>query len=99
MASLVTAQPEQPTVNENATDLKKNLIYGLLLKEKSLTGTFQEAIGDVIKSLERQIYKEGTVIPDKDSGYDHFNDSLGYMIEYLYPIRRDFNPTRPKRWS
>jgi hypothetical protein len=53
MASLVTAQPEQPTVNENATDLKKNLIYGLLLKEKSLTGTFQEAIGDVIKSLEK----------------------------------------------
>ena len=52
-----------------------------------------------IKSLERQIYKEGTVIPDKDSGYDHFNDALGYMIEYLYPIRRDFNPTRPKRWS
>jgi hypothetical protein len=61
MASLVTAQPgcfiysEQPTVNnsENATDLKKNLIYGLLLKDKSLTGTFQEAIGDVIKSLEK----------------------------------------------
>ncbi len=53
MASLVTAQPEQPTVNENAKDMKKNLIYGLLLKEKSLTGTFQEAIGDVIKSLEK----------------------------------------------
>jgi hypothetical protein len=61
MASLVTAPPgsfiysDRQTVNnsENAKDLKKNLIYGLLLKDKSLTGTFQEAIGDVIKSLEK----------------------------------------------
>ena len=52
-----------------------------------------------IKSLERQIYKEGTTLPDKDSGFDHFNDALGYMIEYLYPLRRNFTPTRPKRWS
>lgn len=54
---------------------------------------------NVIKSLERQIYKEGTVIPDKENGYDHMNDSLGYMIEYLYPIRREFKPSKPQRWS
>lgn len=54
---------------------------------------------NVIKSLERQIYKDGTTVPDKESGYDHFNDALGYMIEYLYPLRRDFKPTRPMRWS
>ena len=54
---------------------------------------------NVIKSLERQIYKEGTTIPDKDSGYDHMNDALGYMIEYLYPLRREFKPSRPMRWS
>jgi hypothetical protein len=49
--------------------------------------------------LERQIYKDGTTIPDKDSGYDHFNDALGYMIEYLYPLRREFKPNKPQRWS
>lgn len=54
---------------------------------------------NVIKSLERQIYKDGTSIPDKDSGYDHFNDALGYMCEYLYPLRREFKPNRPMRWS
>ena len=54
---------------------------------------------NVIKSLERQIYKEGTTIPDKDSGYDHMNDALGYMIEYLYPLRREFKPSKPTRWS
>ena len=54
---------------------------------------------NVIKSLERQIYKEGTNIPDKDSGYDHFNDALGYLVDYMFPLRRDFKPSEPKRWS
>ena len=54
---------------------------------------------NVIKSIERQIYKEGTHVPDKDSGYDHFNDALGYMIEYNFPLRREFKPSRPKMWS
>ena len=54
---------------------------------------------NMIKSIERQIYKEGTHVPDKDSGYDHFNDALGYMIEYNFPLRRDFKPNRPTRWS
>ena len=54
---------------------------------------------NVIKSLERQIYKDGTTIPDKESGYDHFNDALGYMIEYLYPLRREFKASTPMRWS
>tara|TARA_Y100000592_G_scaffold16052_1_gene23654 strand:- start:1310 stop:2524 length:1215 start_codon:yes stop_codon:yes gene_type:complete len=54
---------------------------------------------NVIKSIERQIYKEGTHIPDKDSGYDHMNDALGYLVEYNYPLRRDFNPSPPQRFS
>ena len=54
---------------------------------------------NVIKSIERQIYKEGTHIPDKDSGYDHMNDALGYLIEYNYPLKRDFNPSPPQRFS
>ena len=54
---------------------------------------------NVIKSLERQIYKEGTNIPDKDSGFDHFNDALGYLVDYMFPLRRDFKQSEPKRWS
>jgi len=54
---------------------------------------------NVIKSIERQIYKEGTHIPDKDSGYDHMNDALGYLVEYNYPLRRNFNPSPPQRFS
>jgi len=54
---------------------------------------------NVIKSIERQIYKEGTHIPDKDSGYDHMNDALGYLVELNFPLRRNFVASPPKRWS
>lgn len=53
----------------------------------------------VIKSLERQTYKEGTSQPDKDSGYDHMNDALGYLVDYLYPIKREHDIPQPTRWS
>ena len=41
-----------------------------------------------IECLSKQQYKEGTMIPDKTSGYDHIPDAFGYMIEYLYPIKK-----------
>lgn len=54
-----------------------------------------------IEGLERHSYKEGTSQPDKDSGYDHMMDALGYMIDYLFPVRRDIDPdaVRPQRWG
>ena len=51
-----------------------------------------------IKSLERQTYKEGTSIPNKD-GFDHMNDALGYLVEYLFPIRTEYNTVQPTRWT
>ena len=54
-----------------------------------------------IEGLERQTYKEGSSQPDKDSGYDHLNDALGYMIDFIWPIKRerDIDPLAPKRWA
>jgi hypothetical protein len=54
-----------------------------------------------IESLERQVYKEGTTQPDKDGGYDHMNDALGYLVDYLFPVRRDIDPAllEPQRWG
>ena len=51
-----------------------------------------------IKSLERQTYKEGTSIPNKD-GFDHMNDALGYLVEYLFPVRTEYNTPQPTRWT
>lgn len=53
----------------------------------------------VIRSLERHTYKEGTSQPDKDSGFDHMNDALGYLVDYLHPIKRNIAPTQPTRWT
>ena len=52
-----------------------------------------------LEGLERHTYKEGTVQPDKDSGYDHMMDALGYMVDYMFPVRRDIKPEMPQRWG
>jgi hypothetical protein len=54
-----------------------------------------------LEGLERHTYKEGTTTPDKDSGYDHMMDALGYMVDYIFPVRRDRDPNavEPKRWG
>jgi len=54
-----------------------------------------------IEGLERHVYKEGTSQPDKESGYDHMMDALGYMIDYLYPVKRqrEIDPYEPKRFT
>ena len=54
----------------------------------------------VIECLEKQLYKEGTQIPDKDGGYDHMNDAIGYGVEYLRPLRREREPVaQPRAWG
>ena len=52
-----------------------------------------------IEGLERQTYREGTVQPDKESGYDHQMDALGYMVDYQFPIRKDTPAYVPQRWG
>jgi hypothetical protein len=53
----------------------------------------------LIKGLQRQIYKENTNIPDKEDGFDHMNDALGYMIDYLKPLTTQANFSSPTRWT
>tara|TARA_R110000822_G_scaffold99970_1_gene225293 strand:+ start:1132 stop:2346 length:1215 start_codon:yes stop_codon:yes gene_type:complete len=52
-----------------------------------------------IRSLERQTYKEGTSVPNKEDGFDHMNDALGYLIEYLFPVRTNYDAPQPTRWT
>ena len=52
-----------------------------------------------IKSLKSWTYKEGTMVPDKDNGYDHACDALTYGIQYLFPIRREVEERPPQRFG
>ncbi len=52
----------------------------------------------LIKGLQRQTYKEDTNIPDKEDGFDHMNDALGYMIDYIKPLVTQMPSSVPTRW-
>ena len=52
-----------------------------------------------IECLEKQVYKEGTSIPSKDEGFDHLNDALRYMVDYLFPIRQPVQEPPTRMWS
>ena len=89
--------------SRNTAPLVRDRINAVNSKLKNVNGKnslfILNSCKNVIKSIERQIYKEGTHIPDKESGYDHMNDALGYMIEYNYPLKRNFVTNPPRRWS
>ena len=91
----VRSRPSHPLVRDRI-----NAVNTKLKNANGMSSLFiVNSCRNLIKSIERQVYKEGTHVPDKDSGYDHFNDALGYLIEYVYPLRRDFKPSKPTRWS
>jgi hypothetical protein len=53
----------------------------------------------ITKGLQRQIYKENTNIPDKEQGFDHMNDSIGYLTEIVKPLIRTNTTFKPQRWG
>jgi hypothetical protein len=53
----------------------------------------------LIECLEKQTYKPGTSQPDKSSGWDHMNDALRYITEYLFPIRSPMPPPPDRMWG
>lgn len=52
-----------------------------------------------LESVEKYSYKDGTAVPDKDAGWDHFADALRYFVDYEFPIRRDAQPVPVNRWN
>jgi len=88
---------------KNTAPLIRDRINAVNSKLKNVNGKnnlfIVKSCKNVIKSIERQIYKEGTHIPDKDSGFDHMNDALGYLVEYNFPLKRNFVSKPQQRWS
>lgn len=60
---------------------------------------FDPTVKYAIECLEKQTYKTGTSIPDKDSGFDHMNDALRYMVDFLFPIRQPLTPLPQGQWG
>ena len=53
----------------------------------------------MLKGLQQQIYKIGTNIPDKESGYDHMNDAIGYLVDFLKPLTIQAPLFTAQRWN
>jgi len=53
----------------------------------------------MIKGVQRQIDKENTNIPDKEQGFDHMNDALGYLIDFIKPLTSNVSFSKPTRWA
>jgi phage terminase large subunit len=53
----------------------------------------------IINSLERMVYKPGTSIIEKDGELDHMADAVGYLIDFLFPLRTDYEHSAPQRWA
>jgi hypothetical protein len=92
---MTKARSAHPAVRDRINSVNSRLKSGS--GERHLF--FTEKCKQAIKSLERQTYKEGTSQPNKDDGYDHMNDALGYMVEYLFPIKTDYKIEQPTRWT
>jgi hypothetical protein len=77
-----------------------NAVNAKLLSSSGVTTLFFDPkCKYAIECLEKQTYKEGTSIPDKDSGFDHMNDALRYMVDYLFPIRQPTSPVPVRQWG
>ena len=53
----------------------------------------------ILKGLQRQVYKENTNIPDKEEGFDHMNDAVGYLVDYVKPLTIRSPISSPQRWN
>jgi hypothetical protein len=60
-----------------------------VLKKENMRLTIEPDCKKLIESLRKHTYKPDTRQPDKSSGYDHFCDSLGYLINNMYPLNQN----------
>jgi hypothetical protein len=77
-----------------------NAVNAKLRNSAGITSLFFDArCKYAIECLEKHTYKEGTSIPSKDEGWDHMNDALRYMVDYLFPIRQPVSPLPVRQWT
>ena len=62
---------------------------------------FDPRCKQTIESMDRWEYKEGSMVPDKNGAvdYSHLCDCVRYITDYLFPVRKEFNPQPPQRWG
>ena len=71
-------------------------------KLKNANGLFSMFIDpkckQIIKSLERLQYKPNSSVIEH-SGDEHMADAVGYLTDYLYPVKKETTNKQPLRWG
>lgn len=52
----------------------------------------------IIRSIERLMYKPNTTVIEQN-GDVHMADAVGYMIDYLFPVKKATTEKQPLRWG
>jgi hypothetical protein len=52
----------------------------------------------IIKSLESMTYKPNTSVIHNDDN-THMADAVGYLVDFLYPLRTNYSAQQPTRWA
>lgn len=61
--------------------------------------TIDPSCKKTIACLKNWAYKTDTMIPDKNSGFDHGCDALTYALQFLFPITKPVEPRAPQRFG
>jgi len=77
-----------------------NAVNSKLKNSKGISSLFVDAkCKQITKSLEQMVYKPGTSIIEKDGELDHMADAVGYLVDFLYPVRTEVQSSTPQRWA
>jgi len=77
-----------------------NAVNSKLKNAKGISSLFVDPkCKQIVNSLERMVYKPGTSIIEKDGELDHMADAVGYLVDFLYPLRTEYAPQEPQRWA
>lgn len=91
----VLYKPRHPAVKDRI-----NAVNSLLLNTNGDRRLFVDPkCKEVIKSLSRHTYKENTQVPNKNDGFDHMCDAVGYGVEFLFPVTRQVERKNPKSFG
>ena len=78
-------------INPSIKDRIASVNSALKSKSGEIKLTIDPKCSRLIEALRKQTYKSGTKIPEKGGAkdYSHMLDSLGYLVNTLYPLKLD----------
>jgi hypothetical protein len=90
----VNYRPANPPIRDRV-----NAVNSKLKNSRGYRSLFVDSkCKQIIKSLESMQYKPNSSIID-NTEHTHMSDAVGYLVDFLYPIKREITRKQPERWA